>query len=211
MDPQGRLRPAHRLVALIATITVVPLGVFLWLGLRLIEQDRVLEQQQARERLQTATDLIVATLQRSIAASEQKLASGAQDWPEGAVSVTFFPDHVEALPRRRIAFLPAVPSLAHVPAERFEAAEAIEFRRHDRRAAIAAYRMLASSPDRAVRSGALLRLARNLAADGREDGALAVYAQLPSRSRRPGPGARCWSSFTVIRRSEARRRRCTPI
>jgi signal transduction histidine kinase len=178
MDPQGRVRPAHRLVALIATITVVPLGVFLWLGLRLIEQDRVLEQQQARERLQTATDLIVATLQRLIAASEQKLASGAQDWPEGAVSVTFFPDHVEAFPRRRIAFLPAAPPLAHVPAERFQAAEAIEFQRHDRRSAIAAYRMLASSPDRAVRSGALLRLARNLAADGREDEALAVYAQL---------------------------------
>ena len=178
MDRNRRLRPARRLVALIATMTIVPLGVFLWLGLRLIEQDRALEQQQARERLQTATDLIVATLQRAIAGSEQKLASGAQDWPDGAVSVAFYPDRVEVFPRRRIAFLPVTPPLPHVPAERFQEAEAIEFQRHDRRAAISAYRMLASSADREVRSGALVRLARNLAADGRQDEALAAYAQL---------------------------------
>ena len=169
---------ARGLVALVAAVTFVPLGLFLWLGARLLQQDRALEKQQARDRLQTTGDLIVAALQRAIASSEQKVASGSEEWRDGAVLVTFFPDRVEASPRARLAYLPVVTSLHRVPAEQFRAAELLEFQSRNRAAAIAAYRHLAESPDARVRAGALLRLARNYASANRIDDARAAYAQL---------------------------------
>ena len=39
---------------MIVTITVVPLATLLWLGWRLLEQDRVLERQQIQQRVDTA-------------------------------------------------------------------------------------------------------------------------------------------------------------
>src|SRR5829696_2398864 len=106
MTSSRRAGAPRRLVALIAAITIVPLAVFLWLGVRLLDQDRRLERQQARERLQTASDLVVATLQRAAASTDQKLASGAGDWPDGAVAVTFRDNRIDVSPPRRTAFLP---------------------------------------------------------------------------------------------------------
>ena len=89
MRSHGRISAPAGVVALIAAVTVVPLAVFLWLGVRLLDQDRRLEEQQVRDRLQTGVDLVVAKLQRMIGASEQRLAEGRDDWPDGAIAVTF--------------------------------------------------------------------------------------------------------------------------
>ena len=178
MRSNGRQRAPRRVVALVAAVAIVPLAVFLWLGARLLDQDRQLEQQQARDRLQTAADLVAATLQRAIASSEQWLAAGADDWPDGAVALTFSTDGIVAVPRGRLAYLPVLPPLRSVPPEPFQAAEALEFQKHDRQGAIAAYRVLALSSDHAVRTGALMRLARNLDVAGRSGEALATYAAL---------------------------------
>lgn len=170
----------RKLVALIAGITVVPLGLFVWLGLRLLQQDRALEQQHARDRLHTASDLIVAALQRGIAATEQKVIAGAPEWSEDAVVLTLDRDRIEIVPPRRLAFLPVAPPLRPVRADRFRDGEALEFQQRNWSAAIAAYRTLAASNDPTTRSGALLRLGRTLAAGGRYDDALATYAKLRS-------------------------------
>jgi signal transduction histidine kinase len=180
MRSHGRISAPAGVVALIAAVTVVPLAVFLWLGVRLLDQDWRLEEQQVRDRLQTGVDLVVAKLQRTIGASEQRLAEGRDDWPDGAIAVTFSAAGVEVVPAGRIAFLPVLPALREVPAEPFRGVDVLEFQNGDRPGAIAAYRRLAASPDRAVRSGALLRLARNLDAVGRHPEALAIYADLQS-------------------------------
>jgi hypothetical protein len=44
MLSKGRAQPPRRLVALIGAITVVPLLTLLWLGWRLLDQDRVLDR-----------------------------------------------------------------------------------------------------------------------------------------------------------------------
>jgi signal transduction histidine kinase len=178
MFSSGRLRSPRSLIALIFATTVVPLAVLLWLGWRLLEQDRMLEGQQVQERVERAADLIIGALQRALASSEQRLAAGSEDWPEGAVAVNFRSEHAEAHPAGRLAYLPAVESLPEASPELFANAEDLEFRHRERAAAIRAYRELADSADLAVRAAALLRLGRNLAAADRTGEALSTYGRL---------------------------------
>jgi signal transduction histidine kinase len=206
MESKGRAAAPRKLVALIAVITIVPLGLFVWLGLRLLQQDRALEQQQARERLQIASDLIVATLQRSVASAEQQLASGAGEWPDGVVAVTLHPDRVDVQPPRRVAFVPVVPPPRHTDDDAFRAAEALEFHKQDWAGAIRMYRSLAASELPAIRAGALLRLARTLAAAGRDDEALTTYGGLLAIDDVPEAGvpaglAAAWAACTLLERS----------
>jgi signal transduction histidine kinase len=169
--------PSRRLIALLLSVTLVPLGVLLWVGWRVLEQDRQLEQQQRRTRVERAADLVVGSLQRAIGLSEQRLAAGATDWPAGAVSLTFVSGRLSVAPRGRLAYLPVVTADRVIPSEAFLEPEIQEFRNGDRQAAVEAYHRLSRSRDPAVRAGALLRLGRNLAASGKTDAALSTYEQ----------------------------------
>jgi hypothetical protein len=171
-------QPPRTLIVAIAAIVVVPLALLLWLGWRFLDQDRLLERQQAQDRLDRSADLAIGALQRAVAAAEQRLAAGADDWPEGAVTLIFREPGVEANPSGRIAWLPTVPPLPEASAEQFAEGEALEFRQHDRAAAMRKYAELANSRDPAVRAGALLRLARNYRSENRTDDALAAYSRL---------------------------------
>ena len=71
------LRPARNLVALIAGVTVVPLVILVCLGWRLLEQDVALEQQQIRQRVERAADLVVAALRQKLSLVEQQLDPSA--------------------------------------------------------------------------------------------------------------------------------------
>lgn len=178
MVSRGSPLPSRSLVALIVGITVVPLATLLWLGWRLLEQDRLLEGQQVQQRVERAADLVVAALQRALSASEQRLAAGSEQWAEGAVAITFHDGRADAFPADRVAFLPVVDPLREPPSATFVQAEDLEFRQRDHRAAVTALRDLAGSSDPAIRAGALLRLARNLQRTGQIEEALARYAQL---------------------------------
>jgi signal transduction histidine kinase len=178
MLSKGSALPPRKLGALIVGITVVPLATLLWLGWRLLEQDRMLEGQQVQQRVERAADLAVAALQRALSSSEQRLADGSRQWPEGAAIVTFHDGRVEAYPKERVAYLPVVPPLREAPGAIFAGGEDLEFRRRDYAAAVNLFRDLAKSPDAAVRAGALLRLGRNLHSAGRTEDALAAYTRL---------------------------------
>jgi signal transduction histidine kinase len=172
------LRTPRGLIGLILGITVAPLATLLWLGWRLLEQDRLLEGQQLQQRMERAADLVVAALQRALAVSEQRLAAGTEQWPAGAVAVAFRDTRVEVCPRGRVAFLPVAERLREAPAPIFARGEELEFRVRDHAAAAQVFRELAPSNDPAVRAGALLRLARNLHRGGQVPAALAAYWQL---------------------------------
>jgi hypothetical protein len=131
-----------------------------WLGWRLMEQDRILEAHQAQQRVERAADLVTAALERGISATEQRLAVGPSDWPDGAVAVTFLPDFIEAAPTGRLAYFPKVRPLREAPAAIFEQGEELEYRKHDSSAAIENFRELAKSSDKPVQAGALKRLGR---------------------------------------------------
>jgi signal transduction histidine kinase len=164
MGSRRRARSARGLVALVVGVTLVPLATLVWLGWRLIEQDRALEDQQVRQRVERAADLIVAALQQAVSASEQRLAEGDSGWPKGAKAVAF----------RRPAILP----LPEAPSALFARAEDLEFRRGDLSAAAESFRGLSASTDPAVVAGALARLGRVLRSAGRYQEAKAVYARM---------------------------------
>ena len=201
-------RSPRRLLALVAGVTVVPLAAFLWLGWKLAAQERAIDTRQRRERLELAAERVVASLERALSAAERALASGQREWPDGAVAVRFAPDRVEATPSGRLAYLPVAPPALEVPHEPFAAAELLEFRTQDRHGAIAGYRRLATASGRAVQAGALLRLARNLAAVGQVDEALDTYFALAgfgdvAEASVPVSLAAAWGRASVL--AEARR------
>jgi hypothetical protein len=70
-----------RLIALVAVSTAAPPVALLWLGFRVREQDQQLERQQIQDRLERAADAVIADVQRRVAATEEQLLAGANDWP----------------------------------------------------------------------------------------------------------------------------------
>src|SRR5947207_6771368 len=136
MFSKGSARPPRSLVALIVGITVVPLTTLLWLGWRLLEQDRALEQQQVQQRVELGADLIVSALQRAVSVSEQRLATGSGPGADEAVTVTFRDGQIEASPRDRVAYFPVVAPLPDAPPVTFARGDDLEFHRHDQAAAI---------------------------------------------------------------------------
>ena len=159
-------------------MAVVPLALLAWLGWRTLDQDRQLEGLQVRQRLELAADLLAAALQRAVVADAQRLAADHREWPEGAVAIEFRAGLARAYPKERVAYLPAVPALPEAGAGVFSQGEDLEFRGRDHAAAVRVFRELATSSDPAVRAGALLRLARNLRAIGRNEEAMEAYTRL---------------------------------
>jgi signal transduction histidine kinase/tetratricopeptide (TPR) repeat protein len=171
-------RFSPRVALLLAVATAVPLAALLWVGWRALEQDRALENEQIRQQVERAADIVAAALQRAVAASERRLAQGSKDWPDGAAAMTVSGETVQVWPMGRAAYLPVAPQLTELSGAPFAAGEAVEFRQRDLNGAAAIYRDLAGSNRRDVRVGALLRLARCLRASGKQAEALPFYARL---------------------------------
>jgi hypothetical protein len=173
--------PPRRWLALFLLIALVPSALLIWFGYRSLTQDRALVLQQVQERREQAADLIVVAIGRNLAADEHSLrdssAMQALAQPDGAVTVVFTPGRVAAFPGDRLLYDPVTPTANEAPAHLFAAAEDLEFLHKDYTAAAASLRILAQSPDPAIRAGALIRLARNLRESGKNDAALAIYAQ----------------------------------
>ena len=162
-------RPARHLVTVFVLLALVPSVLLVAFGWRLLQQDRALEAQQARLAREQAADVIVAALEQQVGAMEAALRAGTAvetvraHRDSAAVSFSGGPG-------------PAVAGADHI----FEDAERLEFIQRDLAAAAAAYRRAAGSPDRAIRAGALIRLARVLRKTQSNDAALATYDQAAS-------------------------------
>ena len=144
-------RPSY-IIVLMAVATVVPLVTLMWLGWRLLDQDRMLEQRQVQDRVERAADLIVAEIERVISASGRQLVSGNEAWPEGAVALVFERGRVHVYPRDRVAYVPVAPALPEAPAGAFADGERLEFRLNDSAGAIDVFREIARSDNPAVRA-----------------------------------------------------------
>lgn len=187
------LRPPRRVLSLLIGVTIVLGATLAWLGWRLIQQDRALEGQRVRERLESAADRIVTVLRRRLDSADAALTRlaalpGAELRPalerdaaglgDEAVLVAFTDDPIAAFPRHRLPYYPVVPAAAEPPAQVFSRAESLEFRRRDFTGASAVLRGMARSTDPIIRAGALLRLGRNLRKAHQLDSALAVHEDL---------------------------------
>ncbi len=196
-------RSPRYLLTLFLAIMLVLAATLGWLGWRLLEQDRALENQRTQERLDNAADLIAASLQRKfsegkdpfsdlLAAADHELAaraSGLADQGAGATLIVVFrPQGVDAYPHASLLYYPFLPDAKEPPAGLFEAGEVSEYQPKDFAKAIAVFRDLSRAKDPAIRAGALLRLGRNLRKAQQPRAALDTYDELAHLGATPVGG-----------------------
>jgi signal transduction histidine kinase len=186
-------RPPYHLLSLFLSITLLLAMGLVWLGWRILEQDRALESQRIQERLTQAANLASANLSRTFASLEQRVKAlsdlpdpllerqapaEAQQLGGDAVVAVFQSESATAYPPSRLLFYPVVHSRAQTTSQAFAAAEVLEFQQKNYSQAASRYRRLTNSSDPAIRAGAWLRLARVLRKANKPDSALAAYQKL---------------------------------
>jgi signal transduction histidine kinase len=141
-----------------------------WLGWQVLVQDRVVEAQRRQERVESAADRAVATMERALTAADAVITVAAN----GSVDV---------VPPERLAYVPAQSPPEALPADIFAEAEALEFGSSKTfPAAEVAYRRLAQSGVTQVRAEALMRLGRLLRHERKAAESLRAYALLADSS-----------------------------
>ena len=197
MPMRDWLRPPRNLLVLFLGTTLVLTAGLGWLGWRLLQQDRAVEAQRVRDRLDSAADLVAAEMRQTLTAAEAQLtllstlsasrlldSAYAETFGDDALVVVFRPGAVDAYPSHRLLSYPALPRPPEPTTDAFAVGEAHEFRTEDFESAIAEFQRLADSADSPdtdatrIRAGALLRLARNQRKAGHPEAALATYATL---------------------------------
>jgi len=168
-----------RLIASALLVTVLPLAALSWLGLRLLQQDRVLEIERRRDRLENAANLLANALLETAQGTRGKAL------PPESLSLLLGPHGVIGREGIALTYYPAVEPQPDAPPGIFAAADAAEYSRADPAGAAAQYLSLARSKDPAIRAGALMRLARVLRNQGRTKEALAVYDDLARMGATP--------------------------
>jgi signal transduction histidine kinase len=162
------LKPPRSLLAILLLLTLVSVSALGWLGWSLVSQERIVEAQRARERLELAADRIAANFRRSLDAEGQLQG----------LTLSGTKDSLSVVPPGRLLYYPDAAAEPEAPDARFREGETYEFREGQPPLAMAFYERLAGSNDAAVRAGALLRLARVLRKIGRKEQSLTVYRRL---------------------------------
>jgi virulence-associated protein VagC len=84
------LRPPRRVLTSFLAVVVCCVGALVWLGTRLLDQDRALESQRVQEQLEIAADLAAAAFERRLGELRQALTGPPADirLPGGTVFIT---------------------------------------------------------------------------------------------------------------------------
>ena len=160
----------RRLPVLLAAATLIPAVVLVWLGARLLQQDRELDRQRQRERLEVAAGRVALEIDRRLQDLEAELAAGH--------GIRLHEGGIEPAADGPILFQPADgPAAQPSPAE-IAPIEVEEFQRRNLTGAEAAYRRLSTSGEVDVRAAALVGLGRVLRAQHQFDGARRAYDDL---------------------------------
>src|SRR5512136_877796 len=119
-------RPPRHLLTLYLAGTLAAATALVWLGWRLLDQERALERSRAQERLETAADRVVALLQRSLDDLERQ--SSAPDATLAEDTVLLTGDRTVTVgPPNRLVFHPSLPEAVKPPRDVFRAGEEAEF------------------------------------------------------------------------------------
>jgi signal transduction histidine kinase len=183
--------PRRGIIWVFVAVMFVPAATVLWLGARLLDQDRRLETQYRQERREQAADRAVRSLQAALSDAALFRVSPTQ----GAILVFY--------PAGPALFHPESAVLPEAPANVFREAEDVENRKGDPKKAAEAYRGLTGAREPAVRAGAWLRLGRTLRKARDYYGALAAYGELARLESVPAAGwpatlAAAWGRCTIL-------------
>jgi signal transduction histidine kinase len=175
-------RVPRNLTAAFLAVAAVSVVALIWLGVRLVAQDRALEAERLREKRESAADRVVAALDQALSADERSLASlsleASDPGMSGLALIVSEAGELRVLPATGLPYYPVAAQLQEASTDVFRDAERLEFRDRDFDRAIEALRALSLSHDPAIQAGAQLRLARNLRKAGRPEAALKVYGDL---------------------------------
>jgi signal transduction histidine kinase len=194
--PFVRPRSGRRLVALFGITILLPALLLAALGARTIRQERRIADQQLRERIERAADLVLLDIEREVRswqsaveqfASSDRSASAlpptvrsALSEPGSGVILSSTERGPVPWPEQQILYSPRSDVASPDGVDRaFSAAEAAELRDGNQARALELYRQaLAAATTPQVRAAALHRTARTLRKLRRDDDALAAYRQL---------------------------------
>ena len=184
MTPQNKwLKPPRSLLLILFLLTLVSVSALGFFGWKLLSQERLVEDQRAREQLEQSADRIAATLRRTVAETSGRLgawvaAPQSGDPPREGLVLLLTGGSLSASPAGRLLYQPAPPALPEAPGETFAEAETLEFQHGQADRAANWYRGMTESTSALVRAGAWLRLARVLRNTGRSTESLAAYRRL---------------------------------
>jgi signal transduction histidine kinase len=174
------LRPPRRVLTGFLAVVVACLGTLGWLGHRLLDQDRALEDQRVQEHLEHAADLVSSALERRLVELEGALdrAPGTVDRPAGTILVVARVDALESFGPLPLLYQPDSGTPREASNDTLRDGERLEFREGDPLAAAALFRKVSRSPEPAVRAAGLVRLGRSLRKAGRVQEAFDAYSEL---------------------------------
>ncbi len=178
------LKPPRSLLALLFLVTLVSVSALGWFGWKLLDQERVVEAQRDRERLEQAADRVAAIARGTLAETGERLGTWLLAPPsdgkpdEGLLLIISGENAISAMPRPRLLYRPSFSPPLEDLTNTFADGEVIEFQQKRPESAIEWYRRLADSKNPAIGAGALMRLARVLRKIGRNQEARAAYLRL---------------------------------
>jgi signal transduction histidine kinase len=174
------LRPPRRVLTGFLAVVVACLGTLAWLGHRLLDQDRAVEDQRAQEQLEHAADLLATALERGLLGLEGTLdqTPAAAHLPADTILVVADRETLESFGDLPLLFHPELRPPRDVSNDALREAERLEFQENDPLAAAALFRKVSRSPEPAVRAASLVRLGRSLRKAGRVQEALDAYSEL---------------------------------
>ena len=179
MKPNARIPAPVKLLTLFVLLAGLPLAVLGWLGWHLVDEDRAIENQREKARLESSADVVAQQLDQGLTAWYDLLAQGdPAPLPRDSVLLIFDSTGVIRQQGIRLPWYPQVPAAPEAPASVFAEAELEEYREGDIAKAAAAYRRIAADGNPQIRAAALMRLARSLRKQRKIREALAVYAEL---------------------------------
>ena len=163
----------RKLPLFLAVATLLPIGVLSWLAVRIVQQERDVERQRAREGLEVIAGRLALDIDRRLQDLEEQLSRGAGE----VATVRFRASGIETGTFQPL-YQPVETADDAVPSTLLDAAQTEEFQRHDFTEAAAIYRRLATLPDPAARASALIGLARVQRRRADQAGALSAYKDL---------------------------------
>jgi signal transduction histidine kinase len=185
------LGAGRRIPLMFLAVALLLGGMLLWLGWRMVRQDRELAEQRLQQGRELAADLALAHLQKSLALAEEQLAALAtatlSEFPRRAAA-TKLPDDsaliadggsdVVAFPEHRLTFYPLAPAGREAPASLFAAADKLELQDKDFARALASLRPQLQSKKAVIRAAALVRVARITRKQNLRAAALSAYREM---------------------------------
>ena len=181
--PREWLKPPRSLLTILFLVTLVSVSALGWFGWKLLDQERVVEAQRDRDRLEQAAARIAAIARGALAETGERLGTWlitppSDGKPDEGLLVLISSNNLSALPSHRLLYRPSNPAPPEALINAFADGETLEFQQALPERAIESYRRLADSKNPEIKAGALVRMARVLRKIGRTAEARTAYLDL---------------------------------